>query len=445
MQNISREFKFTQLLKFTIPTTIMMMFLSLYTIVDGAFVSRYVGTDALSAINIVFPLLGVQGGMSIMFATGSSAIVSKQLGEGKPILANNTFSLISIVASIVNILFAGIVLIFDDQIITLLGATETLMPMCKDYLWILFIFSPFSVFQILYQNFFVTAGKPNLGFGLTIFAGLTNIVLDYVFIAKLHLGVAGAAYATAIGYCIPAIVGIVFFIINKNGLHYKLTKFDGRSIFFTCTNGSSEMVTNISLSVITVAFNLYMMKMLGSNGVAAVTIIFYVQFLMVALFLGFSIGVAPVFGYHYGAQNINYLKKLTKMCYIFVIVMSLVIFALSILSASLITKIFTKDNVEVYNIAVRGMKLFAIGYLFAGINIFSSGMFTALSNGLMSAIISFMRTFVFAIISIVALTSLFDITGLWLAIPLSELLTTVLCSVIICIKVKNKTIYKLKS
>ncbi|MEG1510047.1 MAG: MATE family efflux transporter, partial [Clostridia bacterium] len=203
MQNISREFKFTQLLKFTIPTTIMMMFLSLYTIVDGAFVSRYVGTDALSAINIVFPLLGVQGGMSIMFATGSSAIVSKQLGEGKPILANNTFSLISIVATVVNILFVGIVLIFDDQIITLLGATETLMPMCKDYLWILFLFSPFSVFQILYQNFFVTAGKPNLGFGLTIVAGLTNIVLDYVFIAKLHLGVAGAAYATAIGYCIP--------------------------------------------------------------------------------------------------------------------------------------------------------------------------------------------------------------------------------------------------
>lgn len=422
-QSIAKKFNIGELLWFAFPSIIMMMFMSLYTIVDGFFVSRFVGTDALSAVNITYPMTSVVIAIGVMFATGGSAVVATQLGEGKERQAKQNFSLIVLTALIISIVITILALFGMDPLVRFLGASGDLIAPSKSYLRILMLFAPMSVLQMLFQNFFVIAGRPGLGLGLTVVAGIFNMVFDYIFIVPMGLGIDGAAYATVLGYCIPAIVGVIFFLAKRKGLHFSIPKLRWNVIGKSCFNGSSEMVTNLSGSVTTLLFNIYMMRLVGSDGVAAITIVLYSQFLMTSLFLGFSIGVAPIISYHYGAGDDTYLRRLYKICIAFVLVTSVMVFACAFFSSDLIVQLFTPKASPVYGLATHGFKLFAIAFLFAGTNIFASALYTALSDGKTSAIISFARTFLFTVVGILVLPMMIGLDGLWLAIPFAELIT----------------------
>ena len=397
---IAREFHFFSLLKFSLPTIIMMIFMSLYTIVDGIFISRFVGTDALSATNIVYPVVNIIIGLAVMLATGGSAIVARQMGEGRLAEAKQNFSFVVLTGVAVGIVISAVSIIFLEPICYALGSSEKLIGYCKDYLGIMMLFAPVSILQMLF-----------------------NAVFDYVLIVPAQMGIKGAAYATAIGYCIPAVFGLAYFFFSKNPLRFCLPKFRGKILVQSCLNGSSEMVTNLSSGIITFLFNIIMMRYLGENGVAAITIVLYGQFLLTALFLGFSMGVAPVFSYNYGSQNHAQMKRLFKICMWFVSVCSLLVFACSILFASPLVSVFSPAGTPVYDIAVNGFVLFSFSYLFAGVNMFSSALFTALSNGFVSAAISFLRTFVFIVLGIFILPLVLEVNGVWLAVPFAELLT----------------------
>ena len=421
--SISRELSFPELLRFAFPSIVMMMFMSLYTIVDGLFVSRFVGSDALSAVNIAWPLISLINAIGIMFASGGSAIVARQMGEGGAEEANHSFSLIALANVLIGTGIATLCLIFLEPLMSFLGAEGILRPLCSSYLNILLRFAPMSLFQMLFQSFFVTAGHPRLGLGLTICGGLGNMILDYMFIVHFQLGVSGAAMATAMSYCIPAVGGLLFFLfLNRKGLHFKRPSSDLHLILDSCVNGSSEMVSNLSGSITTLLFNLVMLKLAGSDGVAAITAVLYCQFLMNALYLGFSMGVAPVVAYHFGAGNISFLRRTLRNCIVFIVSVSLCIFLIGITGARSIVGLFFHGG-TVEELACHGFRLFSICFLFSGINIFGSAFYTALGNGKTSAAISFSRTFLFTVLGILGMSRLWGMDGLWLAIPFGEFMT----------------------
>ena len=414
-QSISQKFTPISLLKFALPSMVMMMFMSCYTIVDGIFISRYLGSEALSAANIVYPVFNLLLAVGIMFATGGSAVVSKKLGEGKKEEAMEDFSFLSVLLMIATLLF-------HNQISLFLGSSERILDYCNAYLIYLVLFAPACMLQSLYQSFFVTAGKPRLGLVLTVIAGLANAFFDYFFLAVCGMEIEGAAIATGIGQMIPAVVGTVYFFFFKGELHFVPFHFHGATLKQSCFNGSSEMVSNLANAIITYLFNIILMRIAGENGVAAITIILYAQFLFNSLYLGFSIGVAPVIGFQYGAKNRDQLKSLYKICNCFVIASSVVIAFFSWLLSDGIASIFVPDRGETYVMASEGLRIFALSFLFSGFNIFSSSLFTALSDGKTSAIISFGRTCVFIILSLMILPNILGLTGVWLAIPVAEFL-----------------------
>ena len=438
--SLAKEFDLKSLLRFSAPSIAMMVFTSLYTIVDGIFVSNLVGTDALSAINICYPLLSLFYAISIMFSTGGCAVVSIQLGEGNSKKANRLFAFITLSALVVTAALAVVSFIFLEPLLTFLGCSETLMPLCKSYLSVLLVFSPVLTLQILFQSFFVAAGKPALGLILTVSAGISNMILDYVFMAHFNSGISGAALATAAGYFIPAIGGVIFFFKNRNGLCFSLPQADFKSLFKSCTNGSSEMVTNLSTSITTMLFNITMMKHLGNDGVAAITAVLYSQFLLTALYLGFSVGVAPILSYHYGAGNCAYLNKLKRICYKFVLATSVLSFVLAFSMSNPLASLFSENNQNVHELIKHGMMLFSVGFIFSGFNIFTSAFFTALSDGLTSAIVSFSRTFLFIIAGLYLMMAILGIDGLWLSIPFAELCAFIIS--IIFLKAKQKTMFE---
>lgn len=422
---ISRDFGFFSLLRFAFPTVVMMIFMSLYTIVDGVFVARFVGTDALSSVNLVYPVISVVVALAVMFGTGGSAVVARQMGEGSHREAKESFTTIVLTAVGCGVAVSVLGLLFLEPLVRLLGAEGALVPLCKDYLRILLLFAPASVLQMLYQCFFVTAGKPGLGLGLTVGAGLANMVLDYVFIVPLNLGISGAALATAAGYLLPAVTGTVFFFGKRHALSFVRPRMRGRMLLESCTNGSSEMVTNLSGSVVTLLFNLSMMRLVGPDGVASITIVLYAQFLMTALFMGYSMGVAPVVSFNYGCGNRERLKKVYRISLITVITCSFLVFLTALLTAPPLAALFAAGNQAVDELAKQGLRLFAVSFLFAGLNIFASALFTALSNGKISAAISFLRTFVFIISGILLLPLALGVNGIWLAVPAAEVLTMI--------------------
>ena len=437
---LAKEYKLGQLLEFSLPSIIMMMFVSLYTMVDGFFVSRYVHTDALSAINIIFPLQSAIMGVSIMFATGGCAIVSFNQGEKDMKKASQNFTLINFACLLINFILIAIVFFNLKELAIFLQADEVILPYVMDYFIPLLLLQPLNTLQILYQSFFISAGKPKLGLNLAILGGIVNIVLDYIFILPLDMGIAGAAYATGIGYSIPAIIGIIFFTKNKSGLHYMKFKLNLRVLKNSMINGSSEMVTNLSGSIINLLFNLFMMNFLGSDGVAAITIVLYTQFLMIGLFLGFSMGISPIVSYHHGAGNIKYIKKLIRYSLSFTLVSSIIILILAFTSAPLLSSLFAGDNAHVAKLSEVGLRLFSISFIFSGLNIFASGLFTALSNGFISALLSFSRTFIFTISGIFILSWLFDYNGLFLAVPVAEALCFILSFIMIHRFLKDKAL-----
>lgn len=421
-QSISQKFTPISLLKFALPSMVMMMFMSCYTIVDGIFISRYLGSEALSAANIVYPVFNLLLAVGIMFATGGSAVVSKKLGEGKKEEAMEDFSFLTAVGVALSVLLMIATLLFHNQISLFLGSSERILDYCNAYLIYLVLFAPACMLQSLYQSFFVTAGKPRLGLVLTVIAGLANAFFDYFFLAACGMEIEGAAIATGIGQMIPAVVGTVYFFFFKGELHFVPFHFHGATLKQSCFNGSSEMVSNLANAIITYLFNIILMRIAGENGVAAITIILYAQFLFNSLYLGFSIGVAPVIGFQYGAKNRDQLKSLYKICNCFVIASSVVIAFFSWLLSDGIASIFVQDRGETYVMASEGLRIFALSFLFSGFNIFSSSLFTALSDGKTSAIISFGRTCVFIILSLMILPNILGLTGVWLAIPVAEFL-----------------------
>ena len=408
------------LLRFAFPTIVMMVFMGLYTIVDTIFVARFVSTDALSAINIVCPVINLTVGLGTMIAAGGSAVVSRKMGAGLEQEAKEDFTLLVLAAAGIGaaILICGT--LWLNPILLALGASERLLPYCRDYLGLLLLFLPANVIQTVYANLFVTAGKPGLGFGLSVLAGLANILLDYVFIVLGGMEIRGAALGTGLGYLIPAAAGTVFFFRNRGALFFVKPRWRGALLTESCLNGSSEMVGQLAAALTTFLFNLTMMERLGEDGVAAVTIMIYSQFLLNTLFIGFSMGVAPVIGFHYGSGNRKQQRKILSICIRFLAAASLLIFALSISSGSLVVRMFTPDTSRVYEITAAGFPVFSVSFLFCGFNIFISALFTALSNGKVSAVLSFLRTFGLLCGGILLLPRLFGITGVWMAVPMAE-------------------------
>lgn len=411
------------MLRFSLPTIISMVFMGIYTTVDGVFVSQLVGTDALSSVNIILPLINAAIAIGTMFGTGGNAIVAKRLGEGKEKTARENFSLIIVSAFLVSLVFTFLGLAFMEPMIRFLGADESLFSYCYDYALYTLIFVAPCILASVFQVFFITAGHASLGLAFSVAGGLSNMVLDYVLIKTFQLGIAGAAIATGMSYTIPALAGLIFFSANRKGhLFFIKPHFDFQVLKRTCTNGISEMVTNLSLSVVTLLFNKILMNMAGSDGVASITIILYVQFLLCSIYLGYSLGIAPVISYNYGRRDTERLKKLYHLSLRIISITSVVTFAISLAFASPLVEIFSPKGSSVYTMAVHGFQLFAACFLFMGFTIFGSSMFTALSDGITSALLSFLRTLVFVVAALLLLPQLIGIDGVWLAVPLAEFL-----------------------
>lgn len=422
---LSQNFTIKSLLKFAFPTILMMIFMGLYTVADTIFVARFADANALSALNIVCPAINLIVGLGTMLATGGSAIIARETGAGEQRKAAQDFTLIISAGVLSGVLIAVLGTAFIDRIVWGLGASRILFPYCKEYLFILLLFTPASILQVLFQNLIVTAGRPGIGMVLGISAGIINILLDYLFMVPLQMGIKGAAFGTGMGYLIPAVIGLLFFSTKRNNLYFRKPVMDFSVLTESCANGFSEMVSQTATAVTTFLFNRIMMKLLGENGVAAITIIIYTQFLLSSLYIGFSMGVAPVISYNYGKQDGVQLKNIFSICMRFIIFVSVFTFAIAFVFGSPLVRIFAEKGTPVYEIARNGFLIFPFSFLFCGLNIFASAALTALSNGKLSAILSFLRTFGLITVLLLTLPDFLGVTGVWLAVPAAEGITMI--------------------
>lgn len=435
---LAQNFNFYKLMKFSIPTMIMMIFMSLYQTIDGIFISNLVGELALTALNVVYPFSSVVIAIAVMLASGSSAIIAMNMGRGEKEQSRENFSFIILVAIILSICISILTLIFIKPFIYFLGATPKIYTLCYDYLEIMILSTPLATLQLLFQIFFVTAGKPKLGLILTVSSGIANIILDALFISIFNLGIRGAAIATSIGYSITAIFGIFYFLLYRNGeLYFVKPKFRINVLLKSCINGSSEMVNNVAVAITTIIFNIVGIKFLREEGVAAISIVLYAQFFMTAVFIGYSNGIAPIFSYKYGADDATQIKYLFKTSIKFIIILSIFVFLLSFVVAKPIAMVFASNNKYVLDLAIHGFYLFSVSFLFTGINIFASSLFTAFSNGLVSGILSFLRTFIFLVMSLLLLPNFIGADGIWLAVPLAETVSIIFSVIFIYLYRKN--------
>lgn len=438
---LAKKFSFASLFLFAMPNIVMMVSLSMYIIVDGMFLSRLIGTTALSAVNMFYPAICFEMSIAIMIATGGSAIVARNLGEGKQKEAQENLSFLIIVEILIGILISVLGNLFIDEIISFLGVSAIQAPLSASYARIIFLFAPAFFLQTAFQTFFVTAGKPALGLIVTLLAGITNIMLDYIFMAPLNMGVAGAALATGIGYCIPAVVGLVFFMTAKNNPLCFVTPKAGRKVLLqACANGSSEMVTNLANAVTTFLFNYTLLSFHGEDGVASITIILYFQYLFTALYFGYSNGIAPIISFKYGNGDKEQLQTIFKNSLCFLLISSILANILMHTTVTQALTIFTPVNSDVYNITLHGFSVYSLAFLIMGLGIFSSAMFTAFSDGKTSAIISFSRTFIFIVGAILVLPNILGEAGVWMAVPVAEVFGFIVATLYI-IQKKNRYAY----
>ncbi len=428
---LSDHFTFSKLLRFTLPSIVMMVFTSIYGVVDGFFVSNYVGTSEFAAINLIMPFLQILGCVGFMLGSGGSALVAKTLGEGDNEKAKRIFSMITYVGIAVSVVFtiAGEFLV--TPVAGLLGADDKMLPVCVEYGRIILITLPAFMLQNMFQSFLVTAEKPTLGLIITVIAGVTNMVLDGLFVGVFKWGVAGAAAATCVSQVLGGVIPLVYFLLKNNSL-LRLVKphFDIKELLGACANGSSEMVTNISMSVVAILYNARLMKFAGENGVAAYGAVMYVSFIFVAVFLGYSVGVAPVIGYHYGAENSAELKGILKRSLILVAICGAFFSVIGFTLSAPLAKLFlgadaAENNPELISMTVDAFHSFAISVLFCGFSIFGSAFFTALNNGIVSAAISFLRTLLFQIVTVLVLPIFFGLNGVWYSLFTSEALAII--------------------
>lgn len=423
---LAQRFHTSSLLRFALPNVIMMVFFSLYAIVDGIFVSRLVGTLALSALNMSWPFLGAALGVGIMLAAGGSAIIAQELGEGMVEEAQQDFSFLFVASIAAGFLLLWIGLEFLEKILVVLGATPAQMPNCMGYTRIILAFSPAMFLQAFFQIFFVTAGKPGLGLSVTVAGGLTNLVLDALLMGPFQMGVEGAAIATGLGYLLPALFGTVYFTVVRSGsLCLVRCGFCWRTLFRACGCGASELVTHGAAAVTTWLLNVLCLQFWAEDGVAAMTIVMYVQFVCSAAFMGFSMGVAPVISYQYGTKDFTQLCDVVKICLRFILLGSLGMYGLSRVSIRFCLQVFTSGDSPVFEIAMEGFPLYAVGFLWMGISIFASSLFTALSRGGLAVFISSARNFFFLVGMLLLLPKLLGGMGIWLAVSVAEALGAV--------------------
>ncbi len=423
MIQLSDHFTYKKLLTFTLPSIAMMIFTSIYGVVDGFFVSNFAGDIPFKAVNLIMPFLMIMATVGFIFGTGGTAIVSNTLGEGDPEKANVYFSLFTYVTFVLGVLFAVAGIIFLRPIAKLLGAEGEILKNCVLYGRIILIALPFLVLQYLFQSFFVAAEKPRLGLAVIIAAGVTNMALDALLVILLpkEYKLAGAAIATAVSQFVGGVIPLVYFFRkNKSILRLGKTKFDGRAILKACTNGSSEFMSNVAMSIVGMLYNLQLLKYAGENGVAAYGVMMYVSMIFAAAFIGYSMGTAPVIGYHNGAGNHTELKGILKKSLIILLIGGLLMFGAAELLAIPLAKIFVSYDQGLTDMTVHGFRIFSVAFPFMGFAIFGSGFFTALNDGLTSALISFLRTLVFQIAAVILLPLVWELDGIWISVVVAE-------------------------
>ncbi len=421
--NISDKFDYKKLLRFTFPSIVMMLFTSLYVIADGYFVSNFCGKTALASVNFSYPVLMILGSIGFMFGTGGSAIISKKLGEKKDEEANNIFSFLVIFSLFLGIILTVFGLLFMEKIAYLMGARGELLDLTTLYGKIILTCLPAYILQYEFQCLFVTANKPKLGLYVTVAAGVSNIILDWFFICILNTGVAGGAIATAASQLVGGIIPFVYFLRKNTSLlrlrlHFK---WDGKSLLKAVTNGSSEFMGNISASIVSAIYNLQLLKYSGEDGLAAYAVIMYVNIIFMSLFIGYSVGSAPIISYNYGAEDIEHLKSIIKKSYVIITLGSFSMIGLSLLLARPLGLIFVSYDKKLLDFTVHAFRLYSISFLFCGFSIFSSSLFTALNNGMVSALISFVRTLFFQVVCVLLIPYILGTDGIWLSTAAAEI------------------------
>lgn len=437
---LSDHFSYGRLLRFTLPSIAMMIFTSIYSVVDGFFVSNFAGKTPFAAVNLIMPFLMVVSTVGFMFGTGGTAIVAKVLGEGDRDRANRYFSLFTYVAFGLGALFSVLGILFIRPIARLLGAEGALLENCVVYARINLAATPFFILQLLFQSFFIAAEKPQLGLAVTISSGVTNMVLDAVLVTLLPLPfkLTGAAIATAMSQAVGGVVPLFYFFRkNSSILQLGKTSYEGKAVLRACTNGSSEFMSNISMSIVGMLYNIQLMKYAGENGIAAYGVMMYVSMVFSGAFIGYSIGTAPVIGYHYGAQNHRELKSLLRKSICLINIFGICMVTAAQLLAVPLSKIFVGYDPALMALTVSGFRIFALSFLFMGFAIFSSGFFTALNDGLTSALISFLRTLVFQVAAVVLLPLIWGIDGVWISIVVAEVMAVMLGILFLILKQKK--------
>lgn len=437
---LSEHFTYGKLIKFTLPSMAMMIFTSVYGIVDGFFVSNFVGKNPFAAINLIMPFLMITATVGFMFGTGGSAIVAKTFGEQNPQKANSYFSLFVYVAAFLGIVFGILGFIFMRSIAMFLGAEGELLENCIIYGRINMIGLPFYVLQMLFQSFLVTAERPNLGLGVTVASGLTNMILDAVLVLLLpqEYKLAGAAWATVLSQVVGGIVPLIYFLYpNSSMLHLGWSKYDGCAILKAAVNGSSEFMSNVSMSIVAALYNMQLLRFAGEDGVAAYGVMMYVSMIFAGAFIGYSIGTAPVVSYHFGAQNHAELKSILQKSLIMLGILGIAMLFSAEISAPTLAALFVSYDQKLMLLTIHGARIGALAFLFMGFAIFASGFFTALNDGVISAAISFLRTLVFEVAAVLLLPLVLGIDGIWWSIVAAEMMAVVIATVFLGLKRKK--------
>ena len=427
---LSDHFSYGKLLKFTLPSIVMMIFTSVYGVVDGIFVSNFAGKTALAAINLIWPYIMAIGTVGFMVGTGGTALISKTLGMGQKEKANEIFSMLTVLCIVAGVVLSALAIVFMEPVARLLGAEGDMLKGCVIYGSILMTAAPAYIVQFAFQSFCVTAEKANLSLIMTVASGICNIVLDFLFIAVFRWGLVGAAVATGTAQYLGAVIPLLYFLRpNKSLLRLGKFKFDGKALWRTFTNGSSEMVNNLSMSIVSMLYNLQFLAYAGEDGIAAYGVIMYVNLIFLAVFIGYSIGSAPLIGYNLGAQNHKELKNVTRKSLAILGTSSVAMTAAAILLAKPLSAVFVGYDQGLMEMTTRGFIIYSLSFLICGFNIFGSSMFTALNNGLISALISFLRTLVFQVAAVLLLPLIWELDGIWFSIVAAELAALLLTGI----------------
>lgn len=424
---LSDHFTYKKLMRFTMPSIAMMIFTSIYGVVDGFFVSNFVGKVEFTAVNFIMPLLMILSTIGFMLGTGGGALIGKTLGEGDRDRANRLFSMFVYVSIILSVIISAVGLVALRPVAHALGAEGKMLDDCVRYGRIILLALPFFNLQMEFQTFFVTAEKPQMGLYMTLVSGVSNMILDALLVGVLPFGLEGAAFATAISQAVGGIVPIIYFARpNSSLLRLGKTKYDGQAMLRACTNGSSELMSNISMSLVGMLYNVQLLKYAGEDGVAAYGVLMYVNMVFLAIFIGYVIGTAPVVSFHYGAGNHEELKSLLKKSFVIIGVSSVGMVILSVALAKPLSLVFASSHADLLQMTIRGFYIYSFSFLFAGLAIFGSSFFTALNNGLISAVISFLRTLVFQIAAVMLLPLIWGLDGIWVSVVVAEAAAAIL-------------------